>query len=110
MNESRHRGKYTLEFKREAVRQVKAGRAAAVVARTLGLPKASLSNWVRAEGKGQLGLTAEGKPAPEVSADQAEIARLRAEVARLRMERDIAKNDHRGRAPSQWTGTLSDLH
>tara|TARA_B100001105_G_C22392902_1_gene445285 strand:+ start:2633 stop:2749 length:117 start_codon:yes stop_codon:yes gene_type:complete len=38
MNESRHRGKYTLEFKREAVRQVKAGRATAVVARTLGVP------------------------------------------------------------------------
>jgi len=69
-----------------------------------------LSNWVRAEGKGQLGLTAEGKPAPEVTAEQAEIARLRAEVARLKMERDIAKNDHRGRAPSQWTETLSGLH
>lgn len=62
---------------------MKAGRAAAVVARTLGLPKASLSNWV----------TAEGKPAAEVTAEQAEIARLRAEVARLMMERDIAKGD-----------------
>ncbi|WP_404977623.1 transposase [Aquincola sp. J276] len=59
---------------------MKAGRAAAVVARTLGFPEASLSNWVRAEGKGQLGLTAEGKPAPKVTAEQAAIARLRAEV------------------------------
>jgi len=91
MNEERSRGKYTLEFKQEAVRQVKAGRAASVVARTLGMPKASLTNWVRADTKGQLGMTADGKPAPVVTPEQAEIARLRAEVARLKMERDIAK-------------------
>ena len=91
MNMERSRGKYTLEFKQEAIRQVKGGRAASVVAATLGIPKASLTNWVRADRKGQLGLTADGKPAPVVTAEQAEIARLRAEVARLRMERDIAK-------------------
>ena len=91
MNEARSRGKYTLEFKREAVRQVKSGRAASVVAKTLGMPKASLTNWVRAEAKGRLGLTADGKPAPVITPEQAEVARLRAEVARLRMERDIAK-------------------
>jgi transposase len=66
MNEERSRGKYTLEFKQEAVRQVKAGRASSVVAKTLGMPKASLTNWVRADAKGQLGMTAEGKPAPVV--------------------------------------------
>lgn len=37
MNDERSRGKYTLEFKKEAVRQVKAGRAASVVAKTLGV-------------------------------------------------------------------------
>ncbi len=46
-----------------------------------GHTQASLTNWVRAERKGQLGLTADGKPAPAVTAEQAEIARLRAEVA-----------------------------
>ena len=91
MNMERSRGKYTLEFKQEAIRQVKDGRASSMVAATLGIPKASLTNWVRADRKGQLGLTADGKPAPVVTAEQAEIARLRAEVARLRMERDIAK-------------------
>ena len=35
MNEERSRGKYTLEFKQEAVRKVKAGRTASVVAKTL---------------------------------------------------------------------------
>lgn len=85
------RAKYTLEFKQEAVRQVKAGRPAAVVAKTLGMPSASLTNWVRADAKGQLGVSKDGKPAAVVSPEQAEIARLKAEVARLKMERDIAK-------------------
>lgn len=91
MNEERNRARYTLEFKQQAVRQVKVGRAASVVAKTLGMPKASLTNWVRADAKAQLGITAEGKPAPTVTPEQAEIARLRAEVAHLEMERDIAK-------------------
>ena len=43
------------------------------------------------QAKTKLGLTAQGKLAPEVTPGQAEIARLRAEVARLKMERDIAK-------------------
>ena len=76
------RAKYTLEFKQEAVRQVKAGRPAAVVAKTLGMPSASLTNWVRADAKGQLGVSADGKPAAVVSPEQADIARLKAEVAR----------------------------
>lgn len=84
------RGKYTLTFKKEAVRQVKADRTAVAVARTLGMPKGSLSNWVRAEAKGHLGVGVEGRSAPVGTPEQAEIARLRVEVARRRMERDIA--------------------
>lgn len=61
MSEPRSRGKYTLEFKQEAVRQVRAGRAVSVVAATLGMPKASLTNWVRADAKGQSGMTADGQ-------------------------------------------------
>ncbi|MFV0600363.1 MAG: transposase [Brachymonas sp.] len=76
MNEKQKRAKYTLEFKQEAVRQVKAGRAASVVAATLGMPKASLTNWVRADAKGQLTVTSEGKAAaPTVTPEQAEIVR-----------------------------------
>jgi transposase len=85
------RGKYTLEYKVEAVRQVKAGPSAAVVAKVLGIPSASLSNWVRLDAKGQLGGAAANQKAPEVRPEQMEIARLRAENARLKMERDIAK-------------------
>jgi transposase len=90
-NERATRAKYTLEFKQEAVRQVKAGRAASVVAKTLGMPKAGLTNWVRADLTGELGKSADGRPTPVITPEQAEIARLRAEVARLKMERDIVK-------------------
>ena len=47
-DEAKHRARYTLEFKLEAVRLVKSGQEAAVTARVLGMPKATLSNWVRA--------------------------------------------------------------
>ena len=86
---SEKRAKYTTEFRLEAVRQVKAGQSVSVVARVLGIPKASLGNWVRADERGTLrAVTDKGVP---VTPEQMELARLRAENARLRMERDIAK-------------------
>jgi transposase-like protein len=81
------RGRFTLEFKMEAVRLVKGGQASAVTARVLGMPKQTLENWVRLSEKGQL----KGAGDKPVSAEQMELARLRAENARLRMERDILK-------------------
>jgi transposase len=87
----RVRGKHTLEYKLEAVRQVKAGQSAAVVAKVLGIPSSNVSSWVRLDAKGQLGTVVASQKAPAVTADQMEIARLRAENARLKMERDIAK-------------------
>ena len=85
------RAQYTQEFKLEAVRQVRSGQPASVVAKELGIPKASLGNWVRDSGKGaSSGVGADDKVA-KVSPEQMELARLRAENARLRMERDIAK-------------------
>jgi len=91
MSDTLKRGKYTQEFKEEGVRQVLAGGSIGSVAESLGIPKASLGNWVRQQRRGQLGGSDQPiSPAP-VSAEQMEIARLRAEVAQLRMERDIAK-------------------
>jgi len=81
------RGRYTLEFKQEAVRLVKAGQTIGQVAKGLGLAEQTVGNWVKAEGAGKL-REALGKP---VNADQMEIARLKAELARTRMERDILK-------------------
>jgi len=40
------RGKYTLEFKLEALRLVKGGQSATVTAKVLGMPKQTLDNWV----------------------------------------------------------------
>ena len=89
MSDKQVRGKYTKDYKLEAVRQVKAGQSIAVTAKVLGIPKASLSNWVRLSAKGVL--SGAGDKPVAVTAEQMELARLRAEVARLRMERDIAK-------------------
>ena len=85
--DGQERGKYTLEFKLEAVRLVKGGQAAAVTAKILGVPVQTLGNWVRLSSKSQL----KGAGDKPVSPEQMELARLRAECARLRMERDILK-------------------
>ena len=46
--------RYTLEFKREAVRLVHLGEKVSAVARTLGVSGQSLDNWVKAEAAGRL--------------------------------------------------------
>ena len=86
-DEAKHRARYTLEFKLEALRLVKGGQEASVTARILGVPKQTLSNWVRLADKGEL----QGAGDRPVSAEQMELARLRAELARVKMERDILK-------------------
>jgi transposase-like protein len=90
-SQDQHRARYTLEFKLEfkleAVRLVKGGQEASVTARVLGMPKQTLSNWVRLAEKGEL----QGAGERPVSAEQMELARLRAELARVKMERDILK-------------------
>ena len=86
-DDKRHRAKYTLEFKLEAIRLVKGRQDATVTARVLGIPKARLGNWIRASDRGEL----QGAGDRPVSAEQMELARLRAELARVKMERDILK-------------------
>ena len=85
--QAEQRARYTLEYKLEAVRLVKAGQAAAVTAKVLGIPQQTLSNWLRLAERGQL----KGPTDKPVSAEQMELARLRAELARVKMERDILK-------------------
>jgi transposase-like protein len=53
-DDKRRRAKYTLEFKLEAVRLVKGGQDATVTARVLGIPQATLGNWIRTADKGEL--------------------------------------------------------
>ena len=80
------RGRYTLEFKLEAVRLVESGQTMAAAARSLGVVEQTLANWVKLHRAGKLKGGA-GKSA--VTAEQMEISRLRAELARVTMERDI---------------------
>ena len=91
MTDKQVRAQYTQEFKLEAVRQVQGGQSQLKVAQVLGIPKASLSNWVRQANQGQLLAGLADEKASRVTPEQMEISRLRAEVARLKMERDIAK-------------------
>jgi transposase len=79
------RARYTLEFKKEAVRLVEGGQTIAGAARTLGVVDQTLFNWVKASRDGKL----TGPDIKPVSAEQMEISRLRAELARVKMERDI---------------------
>ena len=81
------KARYTLEFKREAVRLVHGGENVSAAARMLGVSGQSLDNWVKAEAAGRL-RDVRGKA---VTAEQMEIARLKAELSRVRMERDILK-------------------
>lgn len=50
---------YTLEFKREAVRQVKAGKTVATMATAMQIPYQTLCGWVRADRAGALGIQKE---------------------------------------------------
>ena len=102
-DDAKHRARYTLEFKLEAVRLVKGGQEASVTARVLGIPKQTLSNWVRLAEKGEL----QGAGDRPVSAEQMELARLRAELARVKMERDILKNRPRALPRPIWIETSS---
>ena len=78
-------GRYTLEYKQEAVRLVRGGQSIAAVARTLGVVDQTLFNWVKADRQGKL----KGVDSKLVTVEQMELSRLRSELARVKMERDI---------------------
>ena len=80
--------KYTLEFKKEAVKLVtEQGYTQARAAKELGISDKNINRWI------QLSTEADKKPAAKVqsSDQQDEIKRLRKENERLKMERDILK-------------------
>ncbi len=82
----RARRSFTPEFKADAVRLTKSGKAIAQVARELDLTETALREWVRRAdadaGERQDVLTTE---------ERQELARLRREVKTLRQEREILK-------------------
>jgi transposase len=48
------RGRYTLEFKQEAVRLVESGQTLAAAARSLGVVEQTLANWIKLHRAGRL--------------------------------------------------------
>ena len=82
------RARYTLEFKREAVRLVRGGQSLTWVSRGLGVSAQSIDNRVKVNAVGGL-KEAKGKL---VNADQMQIAQLKAELSKMNMERDILKS------------------
>lgn len=83
-------GRYTKEFREEAVRMViEGGFSSGSVAERLSLPKSTLENWVRASKKGKLGGI--GKSHRPLTELEVELARVKRELAIAQMERDILK-------------------
>ena len=83
-------GKYTKEFRVEAVKLVvEGGLSIPEVGRRLSVAPSTIGNWVRAFKEGKLADVGKGqRPLTEV---EMELAHLRRELAEVKMERDILK-------------------
>ena len=83
-------GKYTKEFREEAVKLVTEERLSLPeAARRLSLPPSTLGNWVKQFKAGRLGEVGKTyRPLTEIEMD---LARTKRELAEVRMERDILK-------------------
>jgi transposase len=83
-------GKYTKEFRQEAVQLViQENLSIPEAARRLNLPTNTLDNWMRKYKAGKLGEIGKNyRPLTEV---EMELARLKKELATVKMERDILK-------------------
>ena len=83
-------GRYTKEFREEAVKMVMdGGMSLPEVARRLSLPPSTLGNWVKAHKAGKLGEI--GKTQRPLTELEMELARVKKELAETKMERDLLK-------------------
>jgi len=83
-------GKYTKEFREEAVKLVEnESLSIKEAARRLSLPPSTLANWVKASKAGRL--CDIGKNHKVLSEKEMEMAQLKRELAQVKMERDILK-------------------
>ncbi len=84
------KGKYTKEFREEAVKLVtEGGLSLKEAASRLSLPPATIGNWVKAFKAGNLGNI--GKTQQPLTDMEMELARVKRELAEVKMERDILK-------------------
>ena len=83
-------GRYTKEFREEAVKMVMdGGMSLPEAARRLSLPPSTIGNWVKAHKAGKLGDI--GKTQRPLTDLEMELARVKKELAETRMERDLLK-------------------
>ncbi len=83
-------GKYTKEFRLEAVKLVTdGGLSISEASRRLSLSPSTLTNWVKAYKAGKLEKL--GKNHRQLSDKEMELAKLKRELAEVKMERDILK-------------------
>ncbi len=78
---------YTIEFKEQAVKQVKMGKSIGLVAKELGLVEQTLRNWGKMAAAGKLN----GTGTKVVTPEQMDLSRLRTENVRLKRECEILK-------------------
>ncbi len=84
------RGRYTKEFREEAVRLVVDEKISCnEVARRLSLAASTIVNWAKAYNEGRLGEV--GKSYRPLTEIEMELSRVKKENTELRMERDILK-------------------
>ncbi len=97
-------GRYSKEFRNEAVKLVIEGGVSAYEAsRQLSLPKSTLENWVRAFKAGRLGdVGSQKSPLTEV---EQELDRVKRELAQVKQERDILKKAAAYFAKESLSGT-----
>jgi len=83
-------GRYTKEFREEAVKMViDGGMSLPEAARRLSLPPSTLGNWVKAHKAGKLrDIRKRWKPLTDM---EMELARVKKELVETRMERDLLK-------------------
>jgi transposase-like protein len=88
-------GRYTKEFRVEAVKMVTEGGLSILeVSKRLSLPRSTLERWRRVSRRGDLGAIGKGqRPLTEI---ESELARVKRELSLARMERDILKNGPKG--------------
>ena len=84
------RSHYELSFKQMAVELCLSGKGTGEVAEELGINSGLLSRWKREYKRGILGSSTSGSK-KVLSAEQAEIARLKKELREAKLERDILK-------------------
>jgi transposase len=97
-------GRYTKEFREEAVKMVKdGGMSLPEAARRLSLPPSTLGNWVKANKAGKLGDV--GKTQRPLTEIEMELSRTKRELAEVKMEREILKKAAAYFAKESLSGT-----